>query len=307
MVFAAVGQSGDGMGGRACAAPRDGRPRAPVTAGRCVLLPVFVAGDVGAGGGVPRQRGRGVAAQPFQPRRRGGNRGRGCWRRRWGKFRRWRGCRRWGRFRRRRWGRFRRRRGFRLPRGVGRSDHVPRRRVGRGLAGAAGVDGPQVVAVLPPVGQAGQRVRRGGLSAAGDGRPLAPAGEVAGGCIVVVDVVLVARDGRVRRVVPRQRNRCVPGRGRQPRGSGGNRGRRRGFGRRCGRGRGFRGRRWLRFRGRCRLRFRGWRGPGFPAWAWASAAHTARRAGSCASRCRRGRCGRGRRRCRWRCCPRRRW
>ena len=77
-------------------------------------------------------------------------------------------------------------------RGAGRGGDEPGRVVGRGGAIAGGVDGAHVVAVLAPVGQAAERVRGGGGIAAGDGRPGAPAGEVAGAGGVVVEVVLVA-------------------------------------------------------------------------------------------------------------------
>ena len=84
----------------------------------------------------------------------------------------------------------------------GRGGCEPWRLVRGGRAVARGVHGAHVVAVLPPVGESGERVGGGGRVAARDGRPRTPAGQVARRGVVVVDVVLVSGDGRIRWVVP---------------------------------------------------------------------------------------------------------
>ena len=68
-----------------------------------------------------------------------------------------------------------------------------------------------MVAVLPPVGESGEGVGRGGRVAAGDEGPVAPAGEVPCGRVVVIDVVLVSGDRRIRRVGPRESDAAVAG------------------------------------------------------------------------------------------------
>ena len=69
-----------------------------------------------------------------------------------------------------------------------------------------------MVTIFTSVGQTGEGVGRGGGVAARDCCPRTPSGEVAGGRVVVVDVVLVSGDRSVRRVGPGEGHAAV-GRG----------------------------------------------------------------------------------------------
>ena len=84
--------------------------------------------------------------------------------------------------------------------GARRSTDEPWRGIWRDFAVARCVHRAQVVAVLLAVGQTGEGVGRGGGVAVRDSRPRTPSGQVAGASVVVVDVVLVASDGRIGRV-----------------------------------------------------------------------------------------------------------
>ncbi len=69
-----------------------------------------------------------------------------------------------------------------------------------GRAVARTVHGAQMVTIFTSVRESGEGVGRGGRVAARDGCPGAPAAEVARASVVVVDVVLVAGDGRIGRI-----------------------------------------------------------------------------------------------------------
>ncbi len=76
----------------------------------------------------------------------------------------------------------------------------PWRLVRSGRARARAVHGAQMVTIFTSVRESGERVGCGGCTATRDSCPRTPSGQVAAGGVVVVDVVLVASDGRIGRV-----------------------------------------------------------------------------------------------------------